>query len=930
MTPERWQKLSNVLYQALELAPGDRSAFLDRACASDGALRRELDSLLSASDEMKSSFLKSSSLDMTIKPGTRLDDYEVETLIGSGGMGEVYRARDTRLKRAVAIKVLPRFVSNDPDRLRRFDQEAQAAAALNHPNILAVFQLGTYQGTPYMVLELLEGQNFRELLRNGVLPVSTVVEYGGQIARGLAAAHEKGIVHRDLKPENLFLTRDERVKILDFGLAKLTQDQPVVNSDAPALIEPTEPGMVLGTAGYMAPEQVRGRRADHRADIFAFGAILYEMLTGRRAFRKATSAETMSSILNEEPQRISQIAPNLPAALQRVVQRCLEKNPEQRFQSASDLGFALEAWSDSREVAPLEPKLMEVEAPRKTAKPFRRLVAVVAVVLAAFAVGVWHLAQPPLSPHVAEYSRITHNGSIGELAGTDGSRIYFNTYPLGTVGQVGIAGGDIATISAGSDSPIATDVTSDGASLLLWSTSGIFAMETAGGPPRFITRRVGGSSPAWSPSGKFVAYADQDESLYSMKIDGTDSQKLATGEGAISDVAWSPDGTHIRFTRNSVLWEILSTGGNLHPVFPHWQGPEGQCCGRWTRNGDFYLFLAGGNNENGPNAGGFEQIWALDERHSLFGQASSVPFPLTSGPIHWGTPIPSRDAKKIFAVGTTSRAELARFDARSKRVEPYLGGIPAEFLSFPRDGNEIAYVTYPDGILWRAKADGSERMQLTSPPMRPAVCRWSPDGKQILFTAKQNSRLAELYTVSAQGGSPRQLIPSVEGTGREDGYWSPDGRKIVFAAFEPKASLAILDVASGKVDRIPGSDELFSPRWSPDGRFIAAMTIPTTIEIKVFDVQNRQWFTLARHQGSWGFPTWSRDGKFIYVLRGPEPWSVDRISVPDGKQERVVDLTGTYLTGATGFWFGLDPNDVPLLLRDNGSSDIYALSLDSR
>jgi Tol biopolymer transport system component len=281
-------------------------------------------------------------------------------------------------------------------------------------------------------------------------------------------------------------------------------------------------------------------------------------------------------------------------------------------------------------------------------------------------------------------------------------------------------------------------------------------------------------------------------------------------------------------------------------------------------------------------------------------------------------------------VGTTSRAELVRFDAKAKRIEPYLGGISAEFLSFSSDGSQIAYVTYPDGILWRVKADGSERVQLTSPPIRPVVCRWSPDGTQILFGAKRNSRLSELYTVASQGGSPRQLLPSVEGTGREDGYWSPDGHKIVFAVFEPKASLAIFDVATGKVSRIPDSDELFSPRWSPDGRFIAVMTIPVTTEIRIFDVQNRQWSTLARHQGSWGFLTWSRDGKFIYALRGPEPWSVDRISVPDGKQERVVDLTGTYLTGATGFWFGLDPKDVPLLLRDNGSSDIYALTLDRR
>ena len=925
MTPERWQELRSVLYQALQVAPVDRPAFLDRACASDSTLRQELESLLSVSDEVRTSFLQSSSSALAIKPGTRLDDYEVETLIGSGGMGEVYRARDTRLKRVVAIKVLPQFVSNDPDRLRRFEYEAQAAAALNHPNIVGVFQLGTYQGMPYMVLELLEGQNLRELLRAGALPVRKVADYGGQIARGLAAAHEKGIVHRDLKPENLFLTKDGRVKILDFGLAKLMQ--PAGDSDAPALTERTEPGMVMGTVGYMAPEQVRGRRADHRADIFAFGAILYEMLTGQRAFRRATSAETMSSILNEEPQHISQIVPTLPATLQRVVQRCLEKNPERRFQSASDLGFALEALSDSRHV-PLEPK--ETKEPWKAATPFLRIGFVAVVVLAALAAGIWHLNTPSPPPRVAEYTRITHDGSIGALAGTDGSRLYFNIYPWGPVGRVGITGGDIATISAGSDSPFATDVSSDGASLLLWSATGIFAIGTAGGPPRFIMKKTGVFSPAWSPDATSIAYSDQDDSLYSMKIDGTDRQELTKGEGAISDIAWSPDGHRIRFTRNRVLWEISSKGGNLHTVFPSWQGPAGQCCGRWTRNGDFYLFLAGGNNQNGSNVGGLEQIWAIDERHSFFGQASSPPFPLASGPIHWGTPIPSRDAKKIFAVGTTPRAELARFDAKSKRIEPHLGGISAEFLSFSSDGKQIAYVTYPDGILWRAKADGSSRVQLTSPPIRPAVCRWSPDGTQILFTAKRNSGLSELYTVAAQGGSPRQLLPALEGTGREDGFWSPDGRKIVFAVFEPQASLAIFDVSTGKVRTIPGSGELFSPRWSPDGRFIAAMTIPQTTEIKLFDVQNQQWSTLARHQGTWGFPTWSRDGKFIYMLRGPEPWSVDRISTPDGKQERVVDLTGTYLTGTVGFWLGLDPNDIPLLLRDNGSSDIYALTLDRR
>jgi serine/threonine protein kinase/Flp pilus assembly protein TadD len=262
-------------------------------------------------------------------------------------MGEVYRARDLRLKRDVAIKVLPSFVSSDHDRLRRFEQEAQALAALNHPNILAVYQMGTYEGTPYLVSELLEGETLREHTRRGSLPARKAVDYAMQTARGLAAAHEKGIVHRDLKPENLFVAEDGRVKILDFGLAKLTQQARYSEQSATTISKGTEAGVVMGTVGYMAPEQVRGEAADHRADIFAFGAILYEMLAGKRAFQKTTSPETMTSILNEEPLGISQVVPNVPPALQRVVHRCLEKNAEQRFQSASDLAFALQSLSDS-------------------------------------------------------------------------------------------------------------------------------------------------------------------------------------------------------------------------------------------------------------------------------------------------------------------------------------------------------------------------------------------------------------------------------------------------------------------------------------------------------------------------------------------------------------------------------------------------------
>ncbi|MGB6775964.1 MAG: serine/threonine-protein kinase, partial [Terriglobales bacterium] len=328
MTPERWQQIREVLEKALELAPSERSAFLQQACSSDQSLRQEVETLLASSPDVRSSFLQSSPLQVTLTSGTKLGEYEVKSLLGAGGMGVVYRARDSRLGRDVAIKVLPSVLSADAERLRRFEQEARAAAALNHPNILAVHQMGTYEGAPYLVSELLEGETLREQIKRGRLAVRKAIDYGVQMARGLAAAHEKGIVHRDLKPENLFVTKDGRVKILDFGLAKLTQPQSGSEHSALTLTEGTEVGVVMGTVGYMAPEQVRGETADHRADIFAFGAILYEMLAGKRAFQKPTSPETMTAILNEDPPGISQVTTDIPPALQRVVHRCLEKNPE--------------------------------------------------------------------------------------------------------------------------------------------------------------------------------------------------------------------------------------------------------------------------------------------------------------------------------------------------------------------------------------------------------------------------------------------------------------------------------------------------------------------------------------------------------------------------------------------------------------------------
>src|ERR1700756_4285879 len=356
MQAERWKKIESIFQKALEHDESHRAAVIEDSCAGDKSLRREVESLLAhhqnAGDFIEAPAFESSETDksevrdqapVALQPGMRLGEFEIQKLIGSGGMGGVYRPRDTRLGRDVAIKVLPSYVSTDTERLRRFEQEAKAAAALNHPNILAVHQLGNYQGVPYLVSELLEGKTLTEHIRRGPLPLRKAISYGVQIARGLAAAHEKGIVHRDLKPDNLFVTKDDRVKILDFGLAKVIQPKQGAPNLSATL---TLPGVALGTIGYMSPEQARGLHTDHRADIFAFGAILYEMVMGKRSFERGTSADTISAILNDEPPSISQLSPETPVAVERLVRRCLEKDPSQRFHSASDLAFALEALSD--------------------------------------------------------------------------------------------------------------------------------------------------------------------------------------------------------------------------------------------------------------------------------------------------------------------------------------------------------------------------------------------------------------------------------------------------------------------------------------------------------------------------------------------------------------------------------------------------------
>jgi serine/threonine protein kinase/Tol biopolymer transport system component len=847
-------------------------------------------------------------------------------------MGEVYRARDTRLNRDVAIKVLPGLSSTDSERLRRFEQEARAAAALNHPNILAVYQMGNFGGAPYLVSELLDGETLRDRLKRGPLPVRKVIDYGAQIARGMAVAHEKGIIHRDLKPENIFLTKDGQVKILDFGLARLMQLKELEFSKSPDQVQ-TIAGMVMGTVGYMSPEQVRGQSADHRSDIFAFAAVLHEMLGGKRAFLKQTSIETMSAILNEEPPSIAQLAPGTPLGLQKVLVRGLEKNPEQRFQSASDLAFALEALSDGAH-STQSPGYHPVEE-RKLLPSRGTILAISGAAIVVAGAAAYLLMRPLPVPRVSNYVQLSHDGLQKSLIGTDGSRLFFTVVNSGVEDSTAIpvTGGEATKIPMPGAEMFPVDLAPDGSSLLVVDGHGfpslgpLWSIPLLGGSPRRLGDTIGHIA-AWSPDGKMLAYA-KGEDVFLAKANGTDSRKLLAMRAFVSGLLWSPDERSLRVSTSEIsqsgtsdnvgeqtIWEVAADGANPQRLFAGSQSASDACCGRWTTDGMYFVFQSQG------------QIWALPRQGRLF-HRENKPIQLTSSPMSLQSPVPSKDGTKLFVVGRTYRGEQTEFNVKTGQSSPFFGGISADWIEASRDGKQIAYVSYPQGDLWKSNADGTERVQLTFAPFQPVLPRWSPDGKTIAFFEfpAGPSRPGKAFQVSADGGTPRELMPDLK-KNQQDPNWSPDGKKVVFggdandALEENGPAITIYNLETHQVSGVPGSRGMFSPRWSPDGRYIAAMTSDSS-KLMLFDFRTQQWTEIGSGTMSW--LNWSRDGQFIYLKDSSGKGAVERIRVADRKVERVVDLKDFVLAGLGGGAVSIGPNDSPLVLRDRGTQDVYAL-----
>jgi Tol biopolymer transport system component len=793
---------------------------------------------------------------MTLAPKTKLGPYEIVSPLGAGGMGEVYRAHDTRLGRDVAVKVLPESFARDAERLRRFEQEARAVAALNHPNIVAVHDIGSQDGIEYIVSELLDGRTLREQLEDGPLPYRKALEIARSVSDGLAAAHSRGIVHRDLKPENIFCTRDGRVKVVDFGLAKQIPPHAATAGGTMAAVTisdvHTQPGTVMGTVGYMSPEQVRGAATDHRSDIFSLGAILYEMLSGRRAFKRDTSAETMTAILKEDPPELSATNPTISPGVERIVHRCMEKEPIRRFQSAADLGFALEALSGTSSATAANAAVpVERTAPR-------RLIVVAALLLTAIVAG-WFArgaAIPPTSNPVF-HEMTFHRGTIfaGRMA-PDGKTIVYGAAFEGNPE-------DIYAVS--NDFPESRPFDLQHAALLSVSSTGVLAILTdtirldhyefkgtlstvpmSGGAPREILRDV--TAADWSPDGQSLAVVRQTGGRYILEYPL--GKVLVETTGAITQPRVSRDGKMVAFLNHPYLGDdrggvmVVDQTGKTKLLSDGWGAEQGVA---WAPSGDAVMFSAADASSQfriravtlsgkirdvlaGPgdirlfdvNPAGDLLVSRSEIRYVVSASIDGAPMRDLSWLESSFQPSLSADGKRIvFAEGSGNVSQYYAVCLRGTDGSPVV-----------RLGDGLAYSISPDGSwAWallqknppvvELLPTGPGQMQL--PPSANIetylAMGWMPDSQRFIFAGHEPGHGSRFYIQDTHGGTARPLTPEGYRADTQVAI-SPDGKR--FAAREMSSrAWKTCEVDTSACVPLPGAtEEDYILQWSSDGKYV--------------------------------------------------------------------------------------------------------------
>ena len=800
---------------------------------------------------------------MSLASGTKLGPYEILSPIGAGGMGEVYRARDERLKRDVAVKVLPATYSQDPDRLKRFEQEAQAAGGLNHPNITAVYDLGTHEGAPYIVTELLEGETLRARLSGGAIAVRKATDYAIQIAHGLAAAHEKGIVHRDLKPENLFVTNDGRVKILDFGLAKLTQTE---GQSGPQTNLPTatEPGVVMGTLGYMSPEQVKGKGADPRSDIFAFGAILYEMLSGQRAFHRESAAETMSAILREEPPDLSATNKNVAPGLERIVRHCLEKSPEERFHSAHDLAFDLQALSGTTGSAAASVVASPERVSRLRALPAAAALLALAAALAAGYF--WGKSKGVSAPPTFKQLTFRKGAIWSARFGSDGKSILTTAAWDGKPAQIyvsrpespeaaafGVPNADVAAVSPSGEVAVLLKADNESA----FTRAGTLARVGAtGGAPRELLEKV--SYADWTPDGKDLLIARTVSNKCRLEFPA--GKVLYETTGWVANPRFSPSGDRIAFLDHPVVNDdggtvaVVDLAGKKTTLSPEYASTAGLA---WSPDGSEVWYTA-------ADVGANRALYAatLSGKTRLLARVTGN---LTLHDV-------ARDGRVLMDHDTNQVGVVARPAGGDKEIDltwldwSLLNDISSDgrFILFTEtgEGGGLGYSVYLRGLDGSpavrlgagngqsVSPDGKRVLALVGSPQAPDIViyptgageakkiavpglsirtlRWLPDGRRFLGVARQPNHPARTYLFDAEGSAPKALTPE----GYRSSAPTPDGKR--FFAFGPEQGVYVFSIDGGEPAKVPGVGPAdgFACCW-PDGRLIVRRGSASVIPARV-------------------------------------------------------------------------------------------------